>query len=75
MRRVPKKGAVPWHQALDAETQAELEGIRTRFWRGELGRATKTGLAHAVSESLIERGVHIGYAGVLRWLEDGKPKA
>lgn len=75
MARVPKKGALPWYQTLDAETKAELDSIRTRFWRGELGRATKTGLSHAVSETLMERGILIGYAGVLTWLESGKPKA
>jgi hypothetical protein len=68
---LPVKGFAPWHKLLPEDLQREIEDIRTQFREGKLPpRTTKTGLAQALSKSLKARDVDIGYAGVLRWLEE-----
>jgi hypothetical protein len=70
MANIPRKGTVPWFEAIDNDIRIELDTIRTNFHAGRMGPGvTKTGLARAISKSLEPRGVQIGHAGVMRWLE------
>lgn len=69
LAKLPRKGTTPWHLQLSPELLAEVEDIRSRFWAGEFPRATKTGMAHALSKSLRDRGVDIGFRGVEKWLQ------
>jgi len=70
MANIPRKGTVPWFEAIDNDLRIELDAIRTNFHAGRMGPGvTKTGLARAISKSLESRGVQIGHAGVMRWLE------
>lgn len=70
MEQIPRKGFTPWYERISADLLDELTRLRSQFWRGELGRATKTGLSYALAKSLRDRGVDIGHAGVRKWLED-----
>lgn len=66
---LPRKGIQPWFLTIDKELQTELEGIRDDFHAGKMGPGvTKTGLSHAISKALQQRGLEIGHAGVMRWL-------
>jgi len=70
LSRIPKKGFKPWHERIPPDLLAELEALRAAFWKGEMPtRTTRTGLSHALAKSLQDRGVHVGHAGVHRWLE------
>ena len=70
MANIPRKGTVPWFEAIDNDLRIELDAIRTNYHAGRMGPGvTKTGLARAISKSLESRGVQIGHAGVMRWLE------
>lgn len=65
---LPKgKGFAPWYEKLPDDIRKECEQIKAAWQAGRLG--TKTGLATALSRSLKARGIDIGYAGVVRWLE------
>lgn len=71
LKRIPKKGFSPWHQRIPQDMLVEIESIRSAFWSGQLpARTTLTGLSHALSKSLQERGVDIGHSGVKKWLEN-----
>lgn len=70
LERIPKKGFKPWNERIPPDLLAELEALRAAFWAGQMPtRTTRTGLSHAISKSLQGRGVHVGHAGVNRWLE------
>jgi hypothetical protein len=67
---LPSKGSPAWYTLVPTDLHDELIEIRTQFRSGKLPpKTTKTGLAHALSKSLKARGVDIGHAGVLRWLD------
>jgi len=65
---LPTKGQSPWHTTIDPALLQELDDIRKQFLAGEIPRATKTGIASALSKSLKARGVDIGQRGVESWL-------
>jgi len=66
---VKRSGNIPWHDTIPADLRRELEEIRAQ-WRAGHRKATKLGLAKAISQVLAARGFTIGYQGVRRWLDD-----
>jgi hypothetical protein len=69
LANLPKKGTVPWHGKLPPDLMAELQQVKAAFDAGTMGKATKTGLAFAISKSLKARGIDIGHRGVEAWLQ------
>lgn len=62
-----RRGSMPWYEALPPELASECEQIKEAWKAGTMG--TKTALGYALSRSLKARGIDIGHAGVIKWLE------
>ena len=69
LAHLPKKGTAPWYSKLPPDLLAELQQVKAAFEAGTIGKATKTGLAFAISKSLKARGIDIGHRGVEQWLQ------
>jgi hypothetical protein len=69
LANLPKKGTTPWHQKLPADLLDELRQVKAAFEEGAMPKATRTGLAFALSKSLKARGIDIGHRGVEQWLQ------
>lgn len=63
-----RKGFTPWYESLPKEIAAEICEVKSQWRAGTLG-TTKTALAKGISKALASRGVSIGHAGVIKWLE------
>lgn len=63
-----RKGFTAWHESLPSGIAAEIGEVKSQWRAGTLG-TTKTALAKSLSKALAARGVSIGHAGVIRWLE------
>jgi hypothetical protein len=69
LANLPKKGTTPWHLKLPPDLMAELQQVKAAFEAGAMPKATRTGLAFALSKSLKARGIDIGHRGVEAWLQ------
>jgi hypothetical protein len=63
-----RKGTLTWFELLPPEVAKEVAAIKAA-WRDGTLVTTKTALGHSLSKALTARGIEIGYAGVIRWLE------
>ena len=63
-----KHGFQAWSEKVEDPLRSELEAVKKAFHAGELA-AKKTTLAKRLAVALQERGIDIGFQGVLRWLE------
>ena len=64
----PRRGNLPWHQRLDAETLAELEQIRADYRAGKVN-TSRWRLAASVARHLAGRGLGSPSTLVVdRWL-------
>jgi hypothetical protein len=69
LANLPKKGTTPWHLKLPPDLLDELRQVKAAFEAGAMPKATRTGLAFALSKSLKARGIDIGHRGVEAWLQ------
>lgn len=68
LESLPKRrGFSPWYENLPDDVREECDTIKRLLHEGKAG--TKTAISHRLSRSLKARGIDIGYAGVLKWLE------
>ena len=63
-----KPGFPCWSEKVTEPLRSELEAVKQAFRAGELA-GKKTTLARRLASALQERGIDIGFQGVLRWLE------
>jgi hypothetical protein len=63
-----RKGTLTWFEILQPDVRAEVSAIK-REWLGGNIATTKTALARSLAKALTARGIQIGHAGVIRWLE------
>ena len=63
-----RKGAVTWFELLPPEVAEEVAAVKAA-WRDGTLVTTKTALGHSLARVLTARGIEIGHAGVIRWLE------
>lgn len=66
----PTESRAGWWKKLPPDVLEELEQLRARFHAGQLGDMTKTALARAIVDAVMDRGVEMPkYRQVITWLE------
>ena len=63
-----RRGFAPWYECLPQDLAGEVQRIKCQWRAGKL-KASKTGLGNTLSRALKARGIQIGHAGVIKWLE------
>ncbi len=63
-----RKGFSPWYESIPRDLAEEIGEVKGNWRAGKLV-TTKTALAKGLSKVLEGRGISIGYAGVIKWLE------
>jgi hypothetical protein len=63
-----RKGTLTWFELLPPDVAEEVSSVKAAWRDGSLA-TTKTALAHSLAKVLSTRGIEIGYAGIIRWLE------
>jgi len=63
-----RKGTLTWFELLPPDVAEEVAAIK-EAWRAGTLATTKTALGHSLARVLTARGIEIGHAGVIRWLE------
>jgi hypothetical protein len=63
-----RRGPTSWIDSLPVGLADEVAAIKAQWLDGKLA-TTKTALARSLAKGLQDRGVPIGFSGVVRWLE------
>ena len=66
---LPSSKRKRWTDSLPADVRAELEHVREHFLSGQMGSASRTGVAEALAAALAGRKIHVHPMTVSRWLK------